>query len=77
MIFSVRRPQYFISHTKSPRSLVTRHRLSCEKIYKTNTRNVSLGYVWWYASRRTQRSIDRSEDIFVEYPVCVISEIDV
>ena len=26
-----------------------------------------------YASRRTQRSIDRSEDVFVEYPVCVIS----
>ena len=27
----------------------------------------------WNAFRRTQRSIDRSEDVFVEYPVCVIS----
>ena len=27
----------------------------------------------WHASRRTQRSIDRSEDVFVEYPVCLIS----
>ena len=27
----------------------------------------------WYASRRTQRSIDRSEDVFAGYPVCVIS----
>ena len=31
MIFSVRRPQYLISHTKSQRSFVTRHRDSCEK----------------------------------------------
>ena len=42
MIFSVRRPQYFISHTKSQRLLVTRHRLSIEKV----TRNVSLGRQW-------------------------------
>ena len=41
MIFSVRRPQYFIAHTESQRLLVTRHRLSCEKV----TRNVSLEYV--------------------------------
>ena len=27
----------------------------------------------WYASRRMQRSIDRSEDVFVKRPVCVIS----
>ena len=27
----------------------------------------------WHVSRRTQRSIDRSEDVCVEYPVCVIS----
>ena len=27
----------------------------------------------WHASRRTQRSIDRSEDVFVEYAVHVIS----
>ena len=27
----------------------------------------------YYASRRTQRSNYRSEDVFVEYPVCVIS----
>ena len=26
-----------------------------------------------HVSRRTQRSIDRSEDVYVEYPVCVIS----
>ena len=26
-----------------------------------------------YASHRTQRSIDRSEDVFLEYNVCVIS----
>ena len=42
MIFSVRRPQYFISLTKSQRLLVTRHRLSTEKV----TRNVSLGRLW-------------------------------
>ena len=28
MIFIVRRPQYFISHTTSQRSLVRRHRLA-------------------------------------------------
>ena len=27
----------------------------------------------WYASLRMQRSIDWSEDVFVEYPVCVLS----
>ena len=27
----------------------------------------------WHTSRRTQRSIDRSEDVFVEYPVRLIS----
>ena len=26
-----------------------------------------------HVSRRMQRSIDRSEDVYVEYPVCVIS----
>ena len=37
MIFSVCRPQYFISHTKSQRLLVTRHRLFCEKVNLHNT----------------------------------------
>ena len=48
MILSVRRPQYFISHTKSQRLLVTRHRLSCEKVNLHNTLvlNVSLGRLW-------------------------------
>ena len=42
-MFSVRRPQYFIiSHTKSQRLLVTRHRLSREKGNLT-TRNHELG----------------------------------
>ena len=27
----------------------------------------------WYASQRMQRSIDRSDHVFVEYSVCVIS----
>ena len=46
MIFSVRRPQYFlISHTKSQRLLVTRHRLSREK-GNFSTRNMSLGCLW-------------------------------
>ena len=35
MIFSVRRPQYFISHTKSQQLLVTRHRLPCEIVNLT------------------------------------------
>ena len=35
--FSVRGPQYFISHTKSQRLLVTRHRLSREKVNLHNT----------------------------------------
>ena len=39
MIFIVRRPQYFISHTKSQRLLVTRLRLSCEKVNLHNTNN--------------------------------------
>ena len=39
MIFIVRRPQYFISHTKSQRLLVTRLRLSCEKVNLDNTNN--------------------------------------
>ena len=37
MVLSVRRPQYFISHTKSHRSFVMRHRLSCEKVNLHNT----------------------------------------
>ena len=32
MIFRVRRHQYSISHTTYQRSLVTRHRFSCEKV---------------------------------------------
>ena len=32
MIFSIRRPQYLISHTKSLQLLVAWHRLSCEKV---------------------------------------------
>ena len=43
MIFSVYRPQYFISHTKSQRSFVTRHRLSCEKV---NLHNILVTWVW-------------------------------
>ena len=39
MIFIVRRPQYFISHTKSQRLLVTRLRLSCGKVNLHNTNN--------------------------------------
>ena len=30
----------------------------------------------WHASHRTQRAIDRSEGVFVEYPVCEISVAD-
>ena len=37
MIFSVRRPQYFISHSKSQQSVITQHRLSCEKVNLHNT----------------------------------------
>ena len=37
MIFSIHRPQYYISHTKSQRLLVARHRLSCEKVNSHNT----------------------------------------
>ena len=37
MIFSIRRPQYYISHTKSQRLLVAQHRLSCEKVNLHNT----------------------------------------
>ena len=29
--------------------------------------------ILWYASGGTQKSIDRSDDVFLEYPVCVIS----
>ena len=43
MIFSVRRPQYFISHTKSQRLLVTWHRLSCEKV---NLHNTLVTWAW-------------------------------
>ena len=28
---------------------------------------------FWHSSHKTQRSIDQSEDIFEEYPVCAIS----
>ena len=46
MIFSVRKPQYFIiSHAKSQQLLVTGHRLSCEK-GNLSTGNVSLGCLW-------------------------------
>ena len=43
MIFSVRRPQYFISHTKSQRLLVTRNRLSYEKV---NLHNTLVTWAW-------------------------------
>ena len=43
MIFSVCRPQYFIAHTKSQRLLVTRHRLSCEKV---NLHNTLVTWAW-------------------------------
>ena len=43
MIFSVRRPQYFISHTKTQRLLVRRHRLSCEKV---NLHNTLVPWAW-------------------------------
>ena len=43
MTFSVRRPQCFISHTKSQRLLVTRHRLSCEKV---NLHNTLVTWAW-------------------------------
>ena len=43
MIFSVHRPLYFISHTKSQRLLVTRQRLSCEKV---NLRNKLVTRAW-------------------------------
>ena len=46
ILYAVCRPQYFISHTKSQRLLVTRHRLSCEKVnLHKHTRNVSLGHL--------------------------------
>ena len=43
MVLSVRRPQYFISHTKSHRSFVMRHRLSCEKV---NLHNTLITWAW-------------------------------
>ena len=45
MIFSVRRPQHFISHSKSQRSLVTRQR--------------ELGAPVVGTTKRWQRSLDR------------------
>ena len=44
MIFSVRRPQYFISHTKSQQLNVTRHRLS----FTQHACKVGLGRPWAY-----------------------------
>ena len=50
MICSVCRPQYFISHTKSQRSLATRHRLFCEKlIYITHSKRELGTPVVWHA----------------------------
>ena len=43
MIFSVRRSQYCISHSKSQRLFVTRHRLSCEKV---NLHNKLVTWAW-------------------------------
>ena len=37
MVFSVHRPQYFISHTESQRSLLMQQWLSCEKVNLDNT----------------------------------------
>ena len=60
MIFSVRRPQYFISHTKSKRLLVTRHRLCIGKVNLHNTpgaeptRNVNLGCLWFDEGGKTR-----------------------
>ena len=49
MIFSVRRSQYYISHSKSQRLFVTRHRLSCEKV---NLHNKRVTWAWdplWFS----------------------------
>ena len=43
MIFSVRRSQYCIFHSKSQRLFVTRHRLSCEKV---NLHNKLVTWAW-------------------------------
>ena len=51
MIFSFRRPQYFISHTNSQRSLVGRHRLFCKEVNLHNT------LVTWAWSAREYTSI--------------------
>ena len=56
MIFSVRKPQYFIFHTKSERWLVTRHRQPREKVnlhYKLATRG-------WVASPQTSFGVRSS-----------------
>ena len=39
---------------------------------KNPQRRKIINYLWC-ASRRTQRSIDGSEDVFIEYPFCAIS----
>ena len=57
MIFSVRRPQYFISHTKSQRLLVTRHRLSCEKVNLHSTLVSELGTPVVYCPEKYSTSI--------------------
>ena len=44
MMFSVYRPQYFISHTKSHRLLATLHRLSCEKVL--NLHKTLVTWAW-------------------------------
>ena len=57
MIFNVRKPQYFISHTKSER----RHRQSCEKVnlhYKLAC--VAGGIVWlkfWRRGRDPKKGV--------------------
>ena len=51
-MFSIPKPQYFISHTKSHRLLVMQHRLSCEIVnLHHHTRNMSLGYLCYHIQK--------------------------
>ena len=52
IIFSIRKPQYFISHTKSQRLLVMQHRLSCEIVnLHHHTRKMSLGCLCYHIQK--------------------------
>ena len=73
MIFSVRRPKYFISQTKSQRSPVMRNRLLRESKFTFHTRKVNLGRLCLYLYHTGFRDFEGGADMS-KFPACTVTQ---